>query len=379
MPPLDHGLKVTEINTGTRPILPVASAVIGLVATADDADAATFPLDTPALITNIRAAIGDAGTTGTLKLALEAIADQTSPLVIVVRVAEDADGPTQEANVIGGNAGGAYTGVEALLKAETVTGVRPRIFGAPGLDSEDVVNALIPIAQKLRGMVYAQCAGADLAAAQAYAGNFGVRELMLLWPQFDDAFTGDTVARALGLRARIDHEIGWHKTLSNVVVNGVTGMDKDVYFDLIDANSDAGVLNGAKITTMIRREGFRFWGNRTLSAEPLFAFESATRTTQILQDEIVAGLFWAVDKPLTRVLVKDIIETINARFRRLVATGRLIGASAWFDPALNPPEQLAAGQLVVDYDFTPAAPAELIELNSRITDRYYASFADLVA
>ena len=34
---------------------------------------------------------------------------------------------------------------------------------------------------------------------------------------------------------------------------------------------------------------------------------------------------------------------------------------------------------MIDYDFTPVAPAEVIELNSRITDRYYVSFADLVA
>lgn len=389
MPPLPHGLKVNEITEGARAILPVASAVIGIVATATAAVGApttalnaAFPLDTPVLVTNIRKAIGQAGTAGTLKPALEAIADQTSPTVIVVRVAVATAGennPTQDELVIGDVIDGVYTGAKALLAAESQTGTRPRIFGAPGLDTQAVVNALVPIAQKLRGMVYAQCDGDTIVEAQDYAGDFGQRELMLLWPRFENDFAGDTVARAVGLRARIDEEIGWHKTLSNVVVNGATGLDRDVYWDLLDDDSDAGVLNGANIVTMIRREGFRFWGNRTLSSEPLFAFESAVRTTQILQDEIVAGLFWAVDKPLTRVLIKDIVETINGRFRRLVGTGRLIGANAWFDPDNNPAEQLAAGKLVIDYDFTPCAPAEVIELNARITDRYYVSFADLAA
>lgn len=392
MPPLSHGLKVNELTTGARPIMPVASAIIGLLCTATAAVGAptaaldeAFPLNTAVLVTNIRTAIGVAGTGGTLKPALEAIADQTSPIVVVIRVAEGAGADAeailadQNLKVIGDTADGVYTGAQALLAAEGQLGVRPRIIGAPGLDTEAVVNALIPIAQKLRSMVYAQCEGDTIVEAQAYAGDFGQRELMLLWPRFENAFAGDTVARAMGQRARIDEEIGWHKTLSNVVVNGATGLDRDVYWDLMDDDSDAGVLNGAKITTMIRREGFRFWGNRTLSSEPLFAFESAVRTTQILQDEIVAGLFWAVDKPLTRVLVKDIIETINGRFRRLIATGRLIGANAWFDPDNNPAEQLAAGKLVVDYDFTPCAPAEVIELNARITDQYYVSFADLVA
>jgi hypothetical protein len=31
-------------------------------------------------------------------------------------------------------------------------------------------------------------------------------------------------ARALGLRAKIDEQTGWHKSLSNVGVNGVTGI-----------------------------------------------------------------------------------------------------------------------------------------------------------
>ncbi|MFN3470508.1 MAG: phage tail sheath C-terminal domain-containing protein, partial [Novosphingobium sp.] len=84
---------------------------------------------------------------------------------------------------------------------------------------------------------------------------------------------------------------------------------------------------------------------------------------------------WAADKPLTAFLVKDVIETINARIRTLVAQQRLIGGRAWFDPALNDAADLAAGKLVIDYEFTPAAPLEGLELNQRITDRYYADLS----
>lgn len=41
-------------------------------------------------------------------------------------------------------------------------------------------------------------------------------------------------ARALGLRAKIDQTIGWHKTLSNIGVNGVTGVSASVSWDLQD-------------------------------------------------------------------------------------------------------------------------------------------------
>lgn len=390
-----HGVKVNELLVGSRPINPLSTAVIGLVctATAETGAPATaldeaFPLNAPVLITDVRRAIGQAGTGGTLKPALEAIADQSSPAIVVVRVAVATDGEDEGSDniaeqntlVIGTVTGeNVYTGMKALLAAQSQLGVRPRILAVPGLDTPEVITALVPIAQQLRAMIYAQCQGDDVADAVTFAEDFSARELMLIWPQTAHDFAGDTVARAVGLRARIDEEIGWNKTLSNVAVNGVLALDRDVSFDILGGITDAKVLNEANIVTLINHEGYRFWGNRTLSDEPLFAFESAVRTAQVLKDEIGAGLTWAIDKPLTRTLVKDILETINARFRKLSAQQMLIDGRAWFDPALNEANQLAAGQLVIDFDFTPTAPLEGFTLNQRITDRYYASFADLQA
>ncbi|MGL1297087.1 hypothetical protein ACSTLA_23495, partial [Vibrio parahaemolyticus] len=61
----------------------------------------------------------------------------------------------------------------------------------------------------------------------------------------------NAVARALGLRAKLDEQVGWHKTLSNVPVNGVSGLSKDIYFDLQNPATDAGLLNAAEVTTLI--------------------------------------------------------------------------------------------------------------------------------
>ena len=55
-----HGVRVLEINGGTRPIRTIATAVIGIVSHAVDADATAFPLDKPVLITNVATAIGKA-------------------------------------------------------------------------------------------------------------------------------------------------------------------------------------------------------------------------------------------------------------------------------------------------------------------------------
>ena len=51
-----HGVRVVEINEGTRPIRTIETAVVGVVCTADDADIATFPLDKPVLLTNVQSA-----------------------------------------------------------------------------------------------------------------------------------------------------------------------------------------------------------------------------------------------------------------------------------------------------------------------------------
>lgn len=383
-----HGIKTNLLTTGARAITPLSTSIIGLIVTATAAAGAAttalnaaLPLDKAVLFTNIREAlaVAEPTTAGTLLPALSAIADQTNPTVVIVRVQSGGDAAAQNAAVIGGVSGGSYTGMQALLAAEANTGVRPRIIGAPGLDTQTVTTALAAIARKLRGRVYAAAVGADVAAVSTYRENFSERELSLIWPNTSSTFAGDAVARALGLRARIDEEQGWHKTLSNVAMSGVTGLSKDIFFDIQDPNTDAGALNNADIVTLVRASGFRFWGNTTCADEPQWRFESAVRTSQVLQDEIAQGLIWAIDKPITAGLVKDIIETINARFRSLIAAGRLVGARAWFDPAKNSQTDLAAGKLVIDYDFTPTAPLESLELNQVITDQYYATLSSALA
>ncbi len=382
-----HGIQVNEPVTGVRPILEKSTAVIGLIATATAAAGAAtvaldaaFPLDRPVLVTDPRSALAHVGTGGTLGPALAAIADQGSPLVVVVRVAAGED---LEDNVIGGNVAGRYTGLQALLAAEAVTSVRPRIIGMPGLDTQAAVAAAVIVAKRLRGFVYAAARpaatlAATIADAATYREEFSDRELMLLWPDVT-AWDGAAVAIALGLRAALDERIGWHQALSNQAIAGVTGISKDVHFDVRDVSTDAGVLNAAQVTTLVRMNGYRFWGNRTCSDEPFFAFEVATRTAQAIQDAIADAVAIFIDKPMTVGLVRDIVETANATLRRWKTQGRLIGGRCWYDGALNPAEALSAGKLAIDYDFTPVAPAEGITLNQRITGKYYVGFGDALA
>ncbi len=384
-----HGITVTEVATGARTLTAVSTAIIGLLATASDADAATFPLDRPVLITDVETAIGKAGVQGTLAASLRAIADQARPFVVVVRVAHDADAAKLAANVIGATgADGMKTGMQALLAAQAQLGVKPKILGTPGLETQAVTAALAIVAQKLRGFAYARAIGSTVAQAQTYRANFSARELMLLMPDFvafdvasKQNVTSFAAARAMGLRAAIDEQIGPHKTLSNMPVAGVVGLTKDIYWDLEDAASEAAVLNSKEITALVRTgSGYRFWGNRTTAeAESQFVFESTVRVAQLLSDTIAQGMLWAIDKPLTPGLAKDIVGTINGLFRQLKAGGVILGANAYFNEANNSTASLQAGKLRIDYDYGVPPPLEDLGFNQIITASYLADFAKQLA
>ncbi|RFT79971.1 phage tail sheath protein [Serratia marcescens] len=379
-----HGVRVVEINDGTRVISTVSTAIVGMVCTAEDADASVFPLDTPVLITDVLAASGKAGKKGTLAASLRAIAEQAKPVTVVVRVATGKDAAETTSNIIGGaNAEGRYTGMKALLSAQAELGVKPRILGVPGLDNQEVATALAGICQQLRAFGYISAYGCKTVQdATKYRDNFSQRELMLIWPDFvswnttaNQSDIAYATARALGLRAKIDTETGWHKTLSNVGVNGVTGITASVFWDLQAPGTDADLLNQACVTTLIRKDGFKFWGSRTCSDDPLSLFENYTRTAQVLADTMAEAHLWAVDRPVTPSLVRDMIDGINAKFRELKSAGLIIDGTCWYDESANTKETLKAGKLFIDYDYTPVPPLEDLTLRQRITDRYLATFA----
>ncbi|MBD2806564.1 phage tail sheath subtilisin-like domain-containing protein [Xenorhabdus szentirmaii] len=386
-----HGVSVRETTQLSTLIRDINTSVIGVVCTADDADAEAFPLDTPVLVTRINSVIGKAGETGTLYTTLKAISDQCSPKVVVIRVADAANQKgddtklTQDQLIIGGvNEQGRYTGLYALLAAESNIGEHPRILAVPQLDTQPVALQLAIFAEKLRAFAYISAYGCKtLADVKKYRENFSQREVMIIYPDFitynSQSGQNETVpatAFALGLRARIDADQGWHKSLSNVPVNGVLGISADIYWTLQGTDTDADDLNGKGITTLIKRDGFRFWGNRTCDAQTYF-FEVYTRTAQILADMIAEAHFAYIDKPLLPSLVKDVVDGINRKGAQLVTEGRLLGFECWYDPADNPKEMLRDGTATIHYKYTPVPPLENLQLVQTFTDEYFAVFNQL--
>ena len=189
-----HGISGRERTSGALPIATVATAVIGLIAYAPDADPLMFPLNTPVRVSSISRALLGAGYTGTLRRMLEAMQPITNPTLVVIRIADPRPvAPATDlvqANIIGQNVAGNRTGIQALLTAKTVLGLTPKILIAPELETPDVVAALATVAKRLRAYCYVtprDATGAMLATAQevvTYRATLADREVELIWPEW---------------------------------------------------------------------------------------------------------------------------------------------------------------------------------------------------
>ena len=101
------------------------------------------------------------------------------------------------------------------------------------------------------------------------------------------------------MRAYQDKEYGWHTSISNKGLTGVTGVTKPLSFDINDSATDVNYLNEQGITCCVNHNGFKLWGLRTCSADKLFIYENYTRTAQVLKDTIAQSFDWAVDKNIS--------------------------------------------------------------------------------
>lgn len=391
-----HGVEVLEIDTGPRPIRTVRSSVIGIVGTAPDADAVKFPLNTPVLIAGSRAEAAALDSTGddkgTLPAALDGIFDQIGAVVIVIRVEEGIDETATLANVLGGvdAATGQYEGVQALLGAASVVGFAPKLLCAPGFTHqkpEDPENAgiylanpivaeLAGIASRLRATIIADGPNTNDAAAIAYAGDFGSDRIYMVDPGVkvmdgDGAIVSQfSSARVAGLIAKTDNDKGFWHSPSNQAINGIIGTTRPIDFTLGDESSRANLLNEQKVATIIREDGFRLWGNRTLSSDPKWAFLSVRRTADMINASLLKEHLWAVDQNIVKNYVESVTEGVSAYLRTLRTKGAILGGTCWADPDLNTAANITQGKVYFNFDFTPPYPAERVVFQSHMVDDY---------
>ncbi|PPD36012.1 MAG: phage tail protein [Methylomonas sp.] len=370
-------LLLTTAATGSSTGATVVGASVKAQTLSGGADAA-FPLNTPVLVTGNRTQANGLDTIGTkegtLPDAIDAIFDQAGAMVIVIRVTEGVDFAATKSNIIGG----AGAGVQQFLAAESVVHAKPRILIAPGFSHDQaVVSELIGVADRLKAIIIADGPNSTDAAAISYRQNFGSRRVYIVDPQvkvFDTVSNSEinqpVSARVAGVIAKSDNERGFWWSPSNREIFGITGASRAIDFSLDDVNSVANYLNENEVATIIQKDGYRLWGNRTCSSDQKWAFLSVVRIADIIHESLLANHLWAVDRNITKTYLDDVTEGVNNYLRYLVSVGAILGGTCYADPELNTPDQIAQGKVYFDFDFTPVYPAEHITFRSHLVNDY---------
>jgi hypothetical protein len=120
-----------------------------------------------------------------------------------------------------------------------------------------------------------------------------------------------------------------------------------------------------------QKNGFRLWGNRTTATDPLWMFLSVRRTADMIYESLEQALLWALDRPFSEQLLRDVRDTVQSYIDTLVARGALLGGQCWLDPELNTEAELRAGRVWMNYDLEPPAPMEHLVFQAFRNGAYY--------
>ncbi|USQ97239.1 phage tail sheath C-terminal domain-containing protein [Caulobacter sp. RL271] len=127
------GITLTPVDNETRTPSAADMSIVGIIGTAADADAGTFPVNTPVLMTSDDAGmLADLGAAGELKNAIAELDANTggrAAKIVVVRVTAGANTAATMVNIIGDAS--TKTGLHAFKEAAQVLGVTPRLILVP--------------------------------------------------------------------------------------------------------------------------------------------------------------------------------------------------------------------------------------------------------
>lgn len=383
-----HGVTVTNVDTGARSIALPSSSIIGLVDTFTEGGTATAKYNDLVLITNEREAVAAFGEASAITKACKAIYTRAKAVIVCCGVAKAVDAAAQTSSIIGGVlANGKRTGLQALLDGKSRFNAQPRLIVAPKHSAtQAVATAMDALAGKLRAVAIIDGPGTTDEAATTYAKSFGSKRLFMVDPgvQQWDTTANATVdqpgsAWVAGLFAWTDTEYGFWASPSNKEFVGITGTTRSVEFLDGDDTCRANLLNNANIATIIRDDGYRLWGNRTLSSDAKWAFVTRVRTMDIVMDAILYGHKWAVDRSITATYVKDVTEGLQAFMRDLKNQGAIINFEVYADPVLNTASQLEQGKVYWNIRFTDVPPAENPNFRVEVTNQWLTEVLNAAA
>ena len=320
----------------------------------------------------------------------------------------------QDSDVVGTVTGTMYTGIQALCTTYGTMGFFPKILIAPGYSQDPATAAaLLSTAETVRAVALIDSppsiSPATAIANRGVAGNVfdtSSDRALLCYPQekFSDLGlipTGVTLNSAgtpvqnaanatavgpysqwvAGTIAAKDLAQGYWWSPSNTQMTGPLGPDVTLYASVLDAASDVNNLNAQGIVTVFNAfgTGLHVWGNRSVAYPTVTTpnnFISVRRTMDVIEESVELAMLQFIDQPISNALISAILSSVNAFIRSLIGRGALVAGSASYNPAENPSNQVAAGQLVFDIDVMPPPPAERLTFNVYIDSTLLSGLGD---
>lgn len=259
------------------------------------------------------------------------------------------------------NPGRGYS--EITLAVVDAAGTGATLTGTIGSVGNPLAHEMVGLLDEIGAFAFLDGPAISDEAAVTAAGHYGSARLYMVEPmgQVYDADLGGYVSRPgsayfAGVQAWTDRQMGFAHTLSNKRVAGIDGVNRPMRY-----GPQTDYLNENRIGTMINRgDGWRCWGARSLSSDPVWAFMNVRRTADFINEALKRALFNFVDRLPTEANLRLMIESGQNFLNTLRAEGFIIRGKVWIDPDKNSSSNAAQGIWTLSVSFEPYAPMEQI-------------------
>jgi len=275
------------------------------------------------------------------------------------------NGQIQAVNVT--KAGYGYTNAAVALAGD---GAGAALTITRGTVRNPIVSHLQDIAKRLRAVVVPDLPNTTTLDAISYRNDwssariYGADPWLRVWNTDQSALVSRPPSPYIaGAIAASDNERGVHWSPSSYEINGAEGLARPIDHSYFDAEAESQFLNANAVSTFALEDGFRLFGNRTFSTDPLWTFLSVRRTADLVHESVEKGMRWALDRPLSIGNLIEVAEGATGFLRDLKQDGGTLGGRVWFDPAENSVAKIRDGHWTYDFDMEPPPPAERITFN----------------
>ena len=247
-------------------------------------------------------------------------------------------------------------------------GTGATLSGAIGATLNPKLAEAIGVAEKLRAMIYTD--GPDGTNQQAVQARqlIGSNRVAFSDPRALKSINGVNFPRPsstifAGLQAKMDLTKGAVFAGSNLVINGITGVNRPIEY-----GEEANYLNENRVNTIINRAnvdgagGFRAWGVWTCSDNPIWQFIPVVRVSDLTNEAIEEAFLQFVDRPQTRAQLDLMVMAGRNALKRLEGEGfHLPGGDFWLSGDQTADDGV---QGIVKFGMKYEVPAPMVDIKT---------------